>query len=239
MDELNRRLTQPPEFDLADSDQLGLLVVSRLADRHGIKVTLRSSPYGGVTAIVLIPKELVVPAGMAVPREVTAHPDAVPWPDLGRVPAAIGPRPAAFGPPSAAFGPPPGSAAPAAPRATAGPPAARPDGQQDQPPDADVTDSHQGLPRRTRQASLAPQLRDAPPAHQGVQVAAQPSRGRPGSGQPGGDQAGGDATGDRSAEQARSLISSVQQGWRSGRAAAEQAGDKPGDQQPPPREDQP
>ncbi len=41
MDELNRRLTRPPEFDLADSDQLGLLVVSRLAERHGIKVTLR------------------------------------------------------------------------------------------------------------------------------------------------------------------------------------------------------
>jgi signal transduction histidine kinase len=45
MDELNQRLTHPPEFDLADSDQLGLLVVARLAQRHGIRVTLRSSAW--------------------------------------------------------------------------------------------------------------------------------------------------------------------------------------------------
>ena len=90
MDELNRRLPQPPEFNLADSDQLGLLVVSRLAERHGIKVTLRASPYGGVAAIVLIPKELVVPAGMGAGRgELTAYSGTVPWPD-----PAAGPAPA-------------------------------------------------------------------------------------------------------------------------------------------------
>ena len=33
-DALNERLAQPPEFDLADSDQLGLFVVSRLAARQ-------------------------------------------------------------------------------------------------------------------------------------------------------------------------------------------------------------
>ncbi|MDL4819182.1 sensor histidine kinase [Actinomadura opuntiae] len=60
--EINRRLAEPPEFDLVDTDQLGLFVVARLAARHGIDVTLHRSPYGGVTAIVLMPHDLVVPA---------------------------------------------------------------------------------------------------------------------------------------------------------------------------------
>jgi signal transduction histidine kinase len=60
MRELNGRLARPPEFDLADSDQLGLFVVSRLAARHQIKVTLRASGYGGTLAIVLLPHSLVV-----------------------------------------------------------------------------------------------------------------------------------------------------------------------------------
>ena len=60
LDALNERLARPPEFDLADSDQLGLFVVSRLAARHQIKVSLRGSPYGGTAAIVLMPHRLVV-----------------------------------------------------------------------------------------------------------------------------------------------------------------------------------
>ncbi|MEV6037538.1 nitrate- and nitrite sensing domain-containing protein [Nonomuraea sp. NPDC052116] len=60
LDELNSRLADPPEFDLADSDRLGLFVVSRLAVRHGIKVSLRRSPYDGTTAIVLLPASLLV-----------------------------------------------------------------------------------------------------------------------------------------------------------------------------------
>ncbi|MFC7717785.1 sensor histidine kinase [Nonomuraea recticatena] len=47
LDQLNARLAEPPEFDLAESDRLGLFVVSRLAARHGIGVRLRPSPYGG------------------------------------------------------------------------------------------------------------------------------------------------------------------------------------------------
>lgn len=58
----NDQLQNPPEFDLSDSQQLGLLVVGRLAERHGIKVHLRRSPYGGITAIALIPEPLVVTA---------------------------------------------------------------------------------------------------------------------------------------------------------------------------------
>jgi signal transduction histidine kinase len=57
---LNERLARPPEFDLADSDQLGLFVVSRLAARHGVRVSLRVSGYGGTTAIILLPRSLVV-----------------------------------------------------------------------------------------------------------------------------------------------------------------------------------
>jgi signal transduction histidine kinase len=57
---LNHRLANPPEFDGVDADQLGLFVVSRLAARQEIKVSLRVSSYGGTTAIVLLPYQIVV-----------------------------------------------------------------------------------------------------------------------------------------------------------------------------------
>ncbi|MEU7744437.1 nitrate- and nitrite sensing domain-containing protein [Nonomuraea sp. NPDC049158] len=59
LDELNTRLAEMPEFDLAQSDQLGLFVVARLAARNGIKVTLDVSPYGGLTALVSLPADLL------------------------------------------------------------------------------------------------------------------------------------------------------------------------------------
>jgi signal transduction histidine kinase len=58
--ELNERLASPPELNPSDSEQLGLFVVGQLAKRHGIRVTLRASPYGGIAAVVLIPQHLVV-----------------------------------------------------------------------------------------------------------------------------------------------------------------------------------
>ncbi len=58
--ELNALLDSPPPFDASGSDQLGLFVASRLARKHNIRVSLRASPYGGTTAIVLIPLSLVV-----------------------------------------------------------------------------------------------------------------------------------------------------------------------------------
>jgi signal transduction histidine kinase len=58
--EFNERLTSAPEFNPADSEQLGLFVVSQLARRHSIQVALKTSPYGGITAVVLIPAHLVV-----------------------------------------------------------------------------------------------------------------------------------------------------------------------------------
>ncbi|MBL7501051.1 nitrate- and nitrite sensing domain-containing protein [Frankia sp. CNm7] len=56
---LNDRLENPPPFDLTTSERLGLFVVGRLAERHTIKVRLRTSPYGGTMAIVLIPGTLL------------------------------------------------------------------------------------------------------------------------------------------------------------------------------------
>ena len=55
----NSRLESTPEFDLADSNQLGLFVVGRLAAKHHISVTLRRSPYGGTSAIVLLPNAIM------------------------------------------------------------------------------------------------------------------------------------------------------------------------------------
>ena len=62
---INQQLTTPPDFDLANADQLGLFVVGKLAARHGVRVALRPSPYGGTTAVVLMPNSIVVPASEA------------------------------------------------------------------------------------------------------------------------------------------------------------------------------
>ena len=58
--DINRRLASSQEFDLASSDQLGLFVVSQLAARHDIEVSLRRSVYGGTTAVVLLPFGVIV-----------------------------------------------------------------------------------------------------------------------------------------------------------------------------------
>ena len=58
---INQQLAKPPDFDLANADQLGLFVVGKLAARHGVRVALRPSPYGGTTAVALMPNSIVVP----------------------------------------------------------------------------------------------------------------------------------------------------------------------------------
>ncbi|HEY5361876.1 MAG TPA: ATP-binding protein [Streptosporangiaceae bacterium] len=62
LSELNGKLALPPDFDLASADRLGLFVAAKLAARYGVRVSLRTSPYGGTTAIVLMPNHIVVPA---------------------------------------------------------------------------------------------------------------------------------------------------------------------------------
>ncbi|MEU1189361.1 nitrate- and nitrite sensing domain-containing protein [Streptomyces sp. NPDC005859] len=57
--EANLRLAETPEFELSDTDRLGLFVVSRLAQRQNVRVSLQPSPYGGTTAIVFIPDALL------------------------------------------------------------------------------------------------------------------------------------------------------------------------------------
>ncbi|HKT01989.1 MAG TPA: nitrate- and nitrite sensing domain-containing protein, partial [Rugosimonospora sp.] len=87
----NAQLAEPPEFNLTSTARLGLYVVGRLAERHAIKVRLRESPYGGTTAIVLIPTALVVesrpapvPAVDGPGNEIAAAPAPVGAPLLPR-----------------------------------------------------------------------------------------------------------------------------------------------------------
>ncbi|GAB4588332.1 sensor histidine kinase [Nocardia sp. IFM 10818] len=61
----NALLAQPPDFSvatLAGDIRLGLFVVAKLAARHGITVRLAESDYGGVKAVVLIPRALTTAA---------------------------------------------------------------------------------------------------------------------------------------------------------------------------------
>ncbi|MFF7991322.1 nitrate- and nitrite sensing domain-containing protein [Kitasatospora xanthocidica] len=55
----NRRIAAAEQSDLFDSDRLGLFVVSRLARRQDVRVSLVTSAYGGTTAVVLLPTVLL------------------------------------------------------------------------------------------------------------------------------------------------------------------------------------
>ncbi|WP_405717214.1 nitrate- and nitrite sensing domain-containing protein [Streptomyces sp. NBC_00046] len=60
----NELMVRPPRMDvLAHSDdiRLGLYVIARLADQHGLRVEFRSSAYGGTRVVLLVPDELTVP----------------------------------------------------------------------------------------------------------------------------------------------------------------------------------
>ncbi|WP_433343275.1 nitrate- and nitrite sensing domain-containing protein [Micromonospora sp. CA-111912] len=66
----NHRIVDRSELNLANAARLGLYVVSRLTERHGVRVQLKESPYGGTTAVVLIPPDMVAdPNGDAVAPE--------------------------------------------------------------------------------------------------------------------------------------------------------------------------
>ena len=201
---LNERLAQPPEFDLADSDQLGLFVVSRLAIRHGVRVSLRVSGYGGTTAIVLLPRDLVV-AEEEVPFLLGKGPAGdsagAGWGMGGGAPAAAGVAAASFG-----------GRRQLAERAL-GPSFPVPDLPDDWPvPGGGL----QTLPSRrsgledAQSSATAPS--DLPRRQAGTNMAKQLRENRPGT--PQGPLAG------RSPEQARALMSAIQQGLRSGRGAS-------------------
>jgi signal transduction histidine kinase len=145
--EINEQLARPPDFDLANADRLGLFVGAKLAARHGVRVSLRPSPYGGSSAIVLPNAIVATPARPDGAAPSAGRPVAVARPaglDLGSPgPLALASRwpgtvPAAAEPPAALDSP--GRAA-------------RPDGRP-----------RRSLPQRTRQASLSPHLRGGPAA---------------------------------------------------------------------------
>ncbi|MGW0186513.1 sensor histidine kinase [Streptomyces sp. NPDC003362] len=163
--EANRRIEQSEALDLFDSDRLGLFVVSRLAARHDIKVHLRTSPYGGTTAVVLLPKALLhngaperapdepATAEQDTERTYTRVPDgsghqeasvqAVPA--TADRPVLVAPAPAPAVAEHSPEPPPPGVTALRLHR----------------PPDN--PESPDDLPRRVRQTHLVPQLRDRRP----------------------------------------------------------------------------
>jgi signal transduction histidine kinase len=225
LEQINRRLADPPEFDLADTDQLGLFVVGRLAERHGIEVALRRSPYGGTTAIALLPHAIVVGEDEAGrPADGPETPVAASGTsgegslgdatrlrqeraaaDAGEGAASSRPAPAEW--PQAAGAPQEHSEGRDGSAQAIGHPGDRgalPDGPSDHArpsvPAEESTDAeagtHEGLPRRVRQKSLVPQLR-------AERHARAP------------EEAPEDT---RSPEQARAAIASLQAGWRRGRA---------------------
>ena len=197
--EINQQLAEPPDFDLANADRLGLFVAGRLAARHGIRVSLRPSPFGGTTAIVLMPNSIVV---------APAEPDAA----LPPVPARLDLQTAealaltagqgtaiATGPATT-----PDQAAAASPADRSLSVAQRPDAAPDAAARASqpTAGTYRGLPRRTRQASLSPHLRDSPAADHPAQTGAAAAQ-----------------ASSREPEQARDLAASLQSGWLRGRGA--------------------
>ncbi|MGW7155487.1 sensor histidine kinase [Streptomyces sp. NPDC054887] len=220
LSEANRRIEQSEALDLFDSDRLGLFVVSRLASRHGIKVHLRTSPYGGTTAVVLLPVALLQstatqsqdtqPAAARARRRDDEPARDENEPRFGPAPAPRGgpARAHAAAPaghsarPALAVQPPPEPARP-----PAGVTALRPHSRT---PRADVPgndafvgpgNDESGLPRRVRQANLVPQLRAAP---------APPDP-------PSSDTSHDDAGKGRTPEQARDRMTAYRSGWNRGR----------------------
>ena len=83
---VNERLAGPPDVDFAMAKMLGFFVVSQLAAKHGIRVQLRHSWYGGITALVLLPAEVILKS----PTEMATRPGEPPR--AGRPLAAPGPE---------------------------------------------------------------------------------------------------------------------------------------------------
>ncbi|MBB4934055.1 signal transduction histidine kinase [Lipingzhangella halophila] len=215
LQQANELLADPPELDLAKRTELGHFVVATLARRHGIKVHLRDSPYGGVTAIVLLPRSILSvdeqpgveenQAKAAVAAEGRHHAE----------PAAgtEGPQPT-HTPTAAAQGlPPSGEEEPAHPSPAAGETSHPPKHRPSPPPRQDNGGRTRGLPRRVRQANLVPQLRDDE---------ADPPPG---------------TADDRPPEQVHSMMSAMQAGWTRGRNDDPPTGSDPAHSAPPSADD--
>ncbi|MEU6438558.1 nitrate- and nitrite sensing domain-containing protein [Streptomyces albidoflavus] len=86
---INERLAQPPTVDVSVSRRMGLFVVGRLSQRHGIRIQLRPSDSGGTTALVMLPVD-VAQGGKKVPQKKGAASVAQAGPG-GRRPGPGGP----------------------------------------------------------------------------------------------------------------------------------------------------
>ncbi|MCX4821715.1 nitrate- and nitrite sensing domain-containing protein [Streptomyces sp. NBC_01142] len=170
-------LARPGDFDPAHDERLGLYVVGRLAERHGIAVTLTRSPYGGTTAVVLLPEAILAPVeppakpAAAVRDEKPRLVRAVP-PPRTREPLPPVHDPAPDPAPPSETAPPRESAPhaePDAPAETAAPTGLRPvplplrSSGREVTPSSSAGGAGNPLPTRVRQASLAAPLRDTPP----------------------------------------------------------------------------
>ncbi|HEY8481878.1 MAG TPA: nitrate- and nitrite sensing domain-containing protein [Spirillospora sp.] len=62
LEQANWRLANPPVIDFSAARRMGLFVVGRLAVRHGIRVELRAAQGGGLTAFVVLPDAVIIPA---------------------------------------------------------------------------------------------------------------------------------------------------------------------------------
>ncbi|MFI1013032.1 sensor histidine kinase [Streptomyces sp. NPDC020965] len=154
-EQANRKLAEVPTFEsmAAHDGGLGLFVVARLAARHGMRVRLRPSDYGGVKAVFLIPFTLMCPAP-AVAAVSTAPAPTTPQQGLPQrnlpheEPGTRRLRPAAD-----RRSPAPALASPTAPAVGAAVPAA-------------TDPAAPALPRRRSGEHLAPQLARSPePGH--------------------------------------------------------------------------
>ncbi|MCC3651508.1 MULTISPECIES: nitrate- and nitrite sensing domain-containing protein [Streptomyces] len=68
--DINHKLANPPTVDVAVARRMGLFVVGRLADRHGIRVQLRpSGEQAGTTSLVMLPENITHGGGGEQPSE--------------------------------------------------------------------------------------------------------------------------------------------------------------------------
>jgi hypothetical protein len=80
----NQQLDNPPPPDIDVPKWMGLLVVARLAARHGIRVRLNQADLGGLTALVWLPDEILTHYSAAANP---GHPAAAPRPAPASSPA--------------------------------------------------------------------------------------------------------------------------------------------------------
>jgi anti-sigma regulatory factor (Ser/Thr protein kinase) len=97
--EVNKRLADPPDLDVSVTRRMGLYVVARLAQRHNIEVRLRENEdiEGGIIARVVVPAEVLTQlrADTRTPPPHNRNEISMPsMPPINRQPTAHTPPPA-------------------------------------------------------------------------------------------------------------------------------------------------